>query len=128
MDTILNKPENMLSNRPSIRVAVHVLLEPDRVDQLESGVKDLVALVQDIPSMSMKPLCDARPLQFGVTIFRATAFIMIVDLSDVVCYRRAKRRVEPSEYVTYDAVFWQLVPDGQLNHGLPTNNHAIVPI
>ena len=82
---LLYKPQDLLSNRPSVRVSIHMLLGADRVNQLEPGVKDLVALIQDISSVRMKPLLKAQPLGCDVrsTMSIPTALAMVVSLSIV---------------------------------------------
>ena len=57
-----------------------MLLEADRVNQLEPGVKDLVALVQNISSMGVKPPLKAQPL-------RCTALVVGVSMSGTLFAR-----------------------------------------
>jgi hypothetical protein len=62
-----------------------MLLVADRVNQLESGVKDLIALVQNISRMRMNPLLKAQP--FGCAV-RSTGGIprvlVMVSLTGVL--------------------------------------------
>ena len=57
------KPEDLLSNRPACRIPVQMLLDANRVDQLEAGVKNFVALIQDISDMRTKPCLEAHPFE-----------------------------------------------------------------
>lgn len=89
MSGLLHKSEDLLSDRPSVRVSVHMLLEADRVNQLESGMKNFVALVQDISSTRMKPFLEAQP--FGRIVWCTksilTVLVMMVNPNDILCYR-----------------------------------------
>ena len=45
------EPEDLLSNSPVFRKAIHVLWEANGVDQLESWLKYFITLIEDIPGM-----------------------------------------------------------------------------
>ena len=89
MSAILYKLEDLLSNGPPVRVSVHVLLEANRVSQLESGVKNLVTLIQDISNMGMNPLLKAGPLdrafQCNVGIHVMLVMMVSLSVSDALC-------------------------------------------
>lgn len=54
--------QDLLSNRPSVRVSIYMSLEAERINQLEPGMKDFVTLVQDISNIRMNPLLKVQPL------------------------------------------------------------------
>ena len=83
-----------------------MLLGTDRVNQLEPGVKDLVALVQNISSMKMKPPLKAQPLGCIVqcTASIPTVRVMMVSLSGILCNQVVGRLAQPSKYATDKAV------------------------
>ena len=93
-----------------------MLLEADRVNQLESGMKNFVALVQDISSTRMKPFLEAQPLGRIVWCTKSilTVLVMMVNPSDILCYRVVGRLAPPSKYTTNKAVFWYLVSNCEL--------------
>ena len=56
----------ILGNRPSVSMSIHMLLGTERVNQLELGVKDFVALVENVSNVRMDPVLKAQPL--GCTV------------------------------------------------------------
>ena len=84
-----------------------MLLGADCVNQLEPGVKDLVALVQNISGMTMKPLLKAQPLGCGVRSTRSipTALAMVLGLS-VLFARAVWKLAKQSKHISHMAVSW----------------------
>ena len=66
MSALFHEPEDLLSNCPSVRVPVYMLLKTDRVYQLEPCMKNLVALIQDISSVRIDPFLEAQPFRRAV--------------------------------------------------------------
>ena len=63
-----------------------MLPKADRVNQLEPGMKDLVALVQDISSVRINPLLKAHPL--ACTAARIHTVLVMVVNSSVALFAR----------------------------------------
>ena len=66
IQVLLHELQDLLGNRPSVRISIHTLLGTEGVNQLEPGVKDFVALIENVSSVRMNPFLKTQPL--GCTI------------------------------------------------------------
>ena len=91
-----------------------MLPEADCVNQLEPGVKNFIALVQNIPTVRINPLMKAHPLGCtapnNVSVPPALVMVSGALAARVVC-----RLLQQSKHLAHMAVSQYLKPNNQLN-------------